>query len=138
MSDRQTSGLHVPPTGAHSYSTNRSSPIMRQRGRDREFAKTANHQQFLSRRVMTASTRTFSIDKAHSDATFQVRHLLTKVRGRFTDFSGTIQFNPDQPEQNSVTFTIDAASIDTNTADRDTHLRSEDFFFVTEHPHITF
>ena len=84
------------------------------------------------------ATRTFAIDKTHSEAAFQVRHLLTKVRGRFTDFSGTIQFDPDRPEAGSVSVTIDAASIDTNTADRDTHLRSEDFFFVTPHPRITF
>lgn len=90
---------------------------------------------------MTANataTRTFSIDKTHSEAAFQVRHLLTKVRGRFTEFSGTIRFNPDRPEDGSVNFTIDANSIDTNTADRDKHLRSEDFFFVEQHPHITF
>lgn len=85
-----------------------------------------------------APTRTFAIDKAHSEVTFQVRHLVTKVRGRFSDFSGTIQFNEAQPEQSSVSLTIDAASIDTNTADRDQHLRSEDFFFVEQHPAITF
>lgn len=84
------------------------------------------------------ATRTFAIDKTHSEAAFQVRHLLTKVRGRFTDFSGTIQFNPDRPEEGSVNFTIDANSIDTNTADRDKHLRSEDFFFVAQHPQLTF
>ena len=84
------------------------------------------------------STRTFTIDKAHSEATFQVRHLVTKVRGHFADFAGTIQFNEEAPERSSVTFTIQAASIDTNAADRDTHLRSEDFFFVDKHPEITF
>lgn len=85
-----------------------------------------------------SATRTFAIDKTHSEVTFQVRHLVTKVRGRFSDFSGAIQFNAAQPELSSVSFTIDAKSIDTNTADRDTHLRSEDFFFVDKHPTITF
>jgi polyisoprenoid-binding protein YceI len=85
-----------------------------------------------------AATRTFTIDKAHSEATFQVRHLVTKVRGHFSDFAGTIQYNHEAPEQSSVSFTIQAASIDTRTADRDTHLRSEDFFFVDRHPEITF
>ena len=84
------------------------------------------------------STQTFTIDKAHSEATFQVRHLVTKVRGHFSDFAGTIQFNEKAPEQASVSFTIQAASIDTKTADRDAHLRSEDFFFVDKHPEITF
>lgn len=85
-----------------------------------------------------AAIRTFAIDKTHSEVTFQVRHLVTKVRGRFPEFSGTIQFNQQHPEQSSVSLTIDAASIDTHTADRDKHLRSEDFFFVEQHPSITF
>jgi polyisoprenoid-binding protein YceI len=88
--------------------------------------------------AVPTATRTFTIDKAHSEATFQVRHLVTKVRGHFTDFAGTIEFNDDAPEQSSVSFTIEAASIDTKTADRDAHLRSEDFFFVDKHPKITF
>jgi polyisoprenoid-binding protein YceI len=86
----------------------------------------------------TTGTQTYTIDKAHSEATFQVRHLVTKVRGRFTDFDGTIAFNAAQPEASSVNFTFKTASIDTNVADRDTHLRSEDFFFAEQHPEITF
>ena len=88
--------------------------------------------------AVPTSTRTFTIDKAHSEATFQVRHLVTKVRGHFGDFAGTIQFNDEAPERSSVSFTIQSASIDTKTADRDAHLRSEDFFFVDKHPEITF
>jgi len=93
---------------------------------------------------MTPSTttatavRTFSIDKSHSEVAFQVRHLLTKVRGRFTDFTGTVAFDEAQPEASSLTFSINAASIDTASADRDAHLRSADFFGVDEHPAITF
>ena len=88
----------------------------------------------------TTSTglRTFTIDKAHSEATFQVRHLITKVRGRFRDFEGTIQFDEANPEQSSVSFTIQTSSIDTSESDRDKHLRSADFFSVDEHPTITF
>jgi len=82
--------------------------------------------------------RTFTIDKAHSVAEFQVRHLITKVRGRFSDFSGTIQFDEAQPERSSVSFTIQTNSIDTSEPDRDKHLRSADFFAVDEHPTITF
>jgi polyisoprenoid-binding protein YceI len=84
------------------------------------------------------STRTYVIDKTHSEVTFQVRHLVTKVRGRFTDFSGTVQFNPAQPDQSSVTFTINTASVDTGTPDRDAHLRTDDFFAVDKHPTISF
>jgi polyisoprenoid-binding protein YceI len=82
--------------------------------------------------------RTFTIDKTHSEVAFQVRHLVTRVRGRFTDFSGTVQFDEVRPEQSSIDFSINAASVDTGTADRDTHLRSSDFFAAEEHPVITF
>jgi polyisoprenoid-binding protein YceI len=82
--------------------------------------------------------KTFAIDKSHSEATFQVRHLVTRVRGHFSDFDGTIQFDDARPEQGAVAFTVQAASIDTNAADRDAHLRSEDFFHVEKFPTITF
>ncbi|HMF94872.1 MAG TPA: YceI family protein [Vicinamibacterales bacterium] len=92
---------------------------------------------------MTAATtasglRTFTIDKAHSEVNFQVRHLVTRVRGRFADFSGTVVFDPAMPQASSITFTIDAGSVDTNADDRDQHLRSDDFFAVDKHPTITF
>jgi polyisoprenoid-binding protein YceI len=86
----------------------------------------------------TAVLRSFSIDKAHSEVLFQVRHLVTKVRGRFSDFSGTVVFDPALPEQSSISLTIDATSVDTNAADRDQHLRSDDFFAVATHPTLTF
>jgi polyisoprenoid-binding protein YceI len=85
-----------------------------------------------------SATRTYKIDKAHSEAVFQVRHLVTKVRGRFTDFEGTVQINEEKPELSSVEFTIHATSIDTAEKDRDTHLRSADFFEVEKFPTITF
>jgi polyisoprenoid-binding protein YceI len=84
------------------------------------------------------ATRTFQIDKTHSEATFQVRHLISKVRGRFSDFEGTIAFDEARAEQSAVQFTIQAASIDTGTPDRDAHLRSEDFFAVDKYATITF
>jgi polyisoprenoid-binding protein YceI len=83
-------------------------------------------------------SRTFQVDKTHSEAAFQVRHLITKVRGRFADFGGTVEFDEAAPENSSVAFTIQAASIDTNTPDRDAHLRSDDFFAVETYPTITF
>ena len=84
------------------------------------------------------AAQTYAIDKMHSEVAFQVRHLLTKVRGRFTEFAGTVSFDPEHPEQSSASLTIDASSIDTDTPDRDTHLRSDDFFAVGTHPTLTF
>ena len=88
--------------------------------------------------MIATTTRTYAIDKTHSEAAFQVRHLISKVRGRFADFDGAIEFDEEQPARSSVTFTIQAASIDTSTPDRDTHLRSEDFFAVDKYPTVTF
>lgn len=82
--------------------------------------------------------RTVQIDPVHSEATFQVRHLISRVRGRFDDFTGTIDFDEEHPERSSVRFTIQAASIDTGQPDRDNHLRSDDFFAVETYPTLTF
>src|SRR5471032_2732180 len=101
-------------------------------------------QLFTTEVSMTPSTtiatavRTFAIDKTHSEVTFQVRHLVTKVRGHFTDFSGTVAFDAAQPEKSSIAFSINTASIDTGTPDRDAHLRGDDFFAAEKFPVITF
>jgi polyisoprenoid-binding protein YceI len=92
---------------------------------------------------MTATTtltgaRTFNVDKSHSEVTFQVRHLLTKVRGRFSEFSGAITYDEAEPEKSSVAISIQASSIDTNEPNRDTHLRSDDFFAVDKYPTLEF
>ena len=84
------------------------------------------------------AVRTLEIDRSHSEVTFQVRHLLSKVRGRFADFGGTIQFDEANPESSRVDVTIQAASIDTAEADRDKHLRSADFFEVEKYPTLRF
>ena len=85
-----------------------------------------------------ATTKTYQIDLAHSEVLFQVRHLITKVRGRFSDFSGTIEFDAAQPQRSSVQLNIRTASIDTNQSDRDAHLRSDDFFGAERFPALTF
>ena len=84
------------------------------------------------------TTRTYTIDKAHSETEFQVRHLVTKVRGRFNDFEGTILADEQNPSRSSVKVTIQAASVDTSQPDRDTHLRSADFFSAEQFPTLTF
>ena len=83
-------------------------------------------------------TGTWDLDPSHSEVGFSVRHLMvSKVRGRFEDFSGTI-VTADRPEDSSVEATIALESIDTSSPDRDAHLRSADFFHVEEHPKMTY
>lgn len=80
---------------------------------------------------------TWVVDPGHSEVSFQIRHLMSRVRGVFHDFSATI-VKDDDPAKSSVEFTIQAASIDTGIEDRDKHLRTADFFDVENHPTITF
>ncbi len=84
------------------------------------------------------ASETYVVDKAHSEAIFTVRHLMSRVTGRFGDLSGTINVDRAKPEASSVEFTIQTSSIDTNQPDRDKHLRSADFFDVEKNPQITF
>lgn len=80
----------------------------------------------------------WGIDPAHSAVTFSARHLMAaRVRGQFKSFSGEITV-ADSPETSRVTVSIDAASIDTGTEDRDNHLRSADFLDVENHPTLEF
>jgi polyisoprenoid-binding protein YceI len=81
---------------------------------------------------------TWEIDPVHSEVSFVVRHLVvSRIRGRFNRFSGTIVTNEDIT-RTSVTLSIDAASIDTNESNRDNHVRSADFLDVEKFPDITF
>ncbi len=84
-------------------------------------------------------TGEYSIDPDHSRIGFVVRHaMVTKVRGSFTEFEGKVHFDEQRPEQSSVEIVIKVNSIDTGNADRDAHLRSNDFFAMDEFPEITF
>lgn len=83
-------------------------------------------------------TGTWTIDPAHSDVGFVIRHLMiSNVKGHFTGFEGRIVTAAD-PLASEVTATVDMASIDTANAMRDEHLRSADFFDVAEHPTMTY
>jgi polyisoprenoid-binding protein YceI len=86
--------------------------------------------------AFTADTYVF--DKVHSTMGFQVRHLFSKVPGKFDDFEGKIQFDEANPENSSVEVKIKTASVDTGFAVRDNNLRSPDFFDVEKFPEITF
>lgn len=83
-------------------------------------------------------TTTWNIDQTHSTVGFSIRHMVfSKVRGRFLTYTGAIQLD-DDVARSSVEVTIDAASIDTGTEQRDNHLRSADFFDVEKFPQLTF
>jgi polyisoprenoid-binding protein YceI len=76
----------------------------------------------------------YDVDAVHSSVGFIVRHLVgAKVRGQFTDFSGTINI-AERPEDSSVEATVNAASVTTNNEARDAHLKSPDFFDTESHP----
>ena len=79
------------------------------------------------------------IDPDHSQVEFAVRHMMiSTVRGRFTQFSGTVELDEANPSRSTVEVKIDAASIDTRAAQRDTHLQSPDFLNATEYPYLVF
>lgn len=81
---------------------------------------------------------TYTIDPSHSSTSFEVRHLgLSKVRGGFDSFSGTVVIDED-PAKSSVEVSLDAASFSTGSEDRDGHVKSEDFLDVENHPVLTF
>lgn len=81
---------------------------------------------------------TWVIDPTHTEVGFSVRHLaISKVKGKFETFSGTL-VTAENPLDSKVEATVQVASINTNQADRDGHLRTGDFFAAEEHPEFTF
>jgi polyisoprenoid-binding protein YceI len=86
-----------------------------------------------------AEKTTWQIDPAHTTIEFAVKHMMfTTVRGRFKDFTGTVEADEQNPDQSKVNVEIRTASLDTGVADRDAHLRSADFLDVEKNPTITF
>ncbi|MBK7703350.1 MAG: YceI family protein [bacterium] len=86
-----------------------------------------------------ATAATYTIDATHSSVGFKVRHMMvSKVTGSFGEFSGTFDYVEGQPDQWSAAATIKTASVNTNDAKRDGHLRNADFFDAEKYPEITF
>lgn len=81
---------------------------------------------------------TWNIDTTHSELTFRIRHLVSRVRGTFREWEGVIVADPANLQEGTVNVTIQTASIFTNNEQRDEHLRSADFFDAANHPTITF
>jgi polyisoprenoid-binding protein YceI len=84
-------------------------------------------------------TGNYQLDPTHSRIGFVARHaMITKVRGSFNEFAGSGYFDAENPAQSRLQLTIKAASIDTRNAQRDEHLRSNDFLALDEYPEIMF
>ena len=82
---------------------------------------------------------TWQIDSAHSNIYFTARHMMiSKVRGQFETFSGTVNFDPENPANTTVDVEIDVTSVNTKDEQRDGHLKSPDFFDAENHPVATF
>ena len=81
---------------------------------------------------------TWKLDPTHSEISFSVRHLaISKVKGKFETFDVTVTA-PENPSDATIEATIDVASVNTNQAQRDEHLRTSDFFAISEHPQMVF
>jgi len=88
---------------------------------------------------LTQYTGTWTIDPTHTRLGFVARHaMVTKVRGSFTDFAGSLTLNGASPADSSATVTVQMASVDSGTTDRDAHLKSADFFDVETYPTMSF
>ena len=80
----------------------------------------------------------WNIDKVHSNIYFDIRHIFSTVRGKFDDFSGKVMIDTEKPEASSVNFEVKVKSVDTFIGQRDTHLRSGDFFDAGKYPLMKF
>ncbi|MFD5119423.1 YceI family protein [Streptomyces sp. NPDC058385] len=88
---------------------------------------------------LAALTGDYAIDPAHTTIGFVARHaMVTNVKGSFTQSSGTLHLDGADPSKSTASIEVTMNSIDTGSADRDTHLKSSDFFKTDEFPTMTF
>jgi len=88
---------------------------------------------------MNAQVKDYTIEGAHSEADFAIKHLgISTVHGSFHKVSGLVKFDPANMEKSGVEATIDVTSVDTGVSARDTHLKSPDFFDTAKFPTMTF
>src|SRR5579862_5469752 len=89
--------------------------------------------------AVTPQTTTWNIDPAHAVAEFKVKHMMiSNVKGHFARVSGTLILNESDPAKSSVEAFIEGGSLETRDAQRDAHLKSEDFFHVEKFPTLSF
>lgn len=89
--------------------------------------------------MATDTLTKWAIDTAHSEINFKVKHLvISTVTGKFKAFDASVETDNEDFEDAAITFEADVNSIDTNNADRDAHLKSDDFFNAEEHPKLAF
>src|SRR5438477_10974510 len=123
MCKRKYKGLEQPRKGASPVSTQESAQTAPQ---GREYQG-----------VSIPPAGTYDLDPTHTVVGFVARHMLSKVRGQFTEFTGTIEVG-DSPENSRVEVEVKTDSITTHTEKRDQHLMSGDFLEVEKHPVLTF
>lgn len=89
--------------------------------------------------LASAETARFNLDLDHSIIEFQVKHMvISKTTGRFTDYTGFVELDPEAGQVKAIEATIKAASLNTNHEKRDAHLRNPDFFDVEKYPTLTY
>jgi polyisoprenoid-binding protein YceI len=81
---------------------------------------------------------TYDLDVDHTTVGFKIKHLLSWTKGQFNEFKGTFEYDPEKPEASKVEAAVKVGSIDTNVPQRDTHLKSKDFFDAEQFPEMTF
>ncbi|MBI4803959.1 MAG: YceI family protein [Desulfovibrio sp.] len=103
-----------------------------------QVAKTYTPEQGDVRPAQGGAIASWSFDPAHCSIVFFVKHILAKVPGSFDVYSGTVRFDPANPEAGSIDVSVDLKSVNTGIQKRDEHLRSPDFFDVAKYPAMWF
>ncbi|WP_328371893.1 YceI family protein [Streptomyces sp. NBC_00445] len=108
-------------------------------GRKEDTTETAAAESASAAPDLAALTGDYTIDPSHSSIGFVARHaMVTNVKGKFLDFTGSLHLDGTDPAQSTATIDVKMDSVDTGSADRDGHLKSSDFFKIEEFPTMTF